>query len=56
MKPETAGLKRSYSKLIFDTTLAFLLLVVFSIPMLLVAALVKITSRGPALSWLGRVG
>jgi O-antigen biosynthesis protein WbqP len=40
----------------FDFILSLLLLCLFSIPMLLVAQLVKLTSAGPALYWSDRVG
>jgi len=44
-------LKRS-----FDCTLSLLVLVICSVPMLLVALLVKFTSTGPVLYWSNRVG
>ena len=40
----------------FDFIMSFLLLVVFSVPMLLIAFLVKLTSKGPILYWSDRVG
>jgi len=40
----------------FDITLALLLFLSFGIPMLLIALLVKITSKGPALYWSDRIG
>jgi len=40
----------------FDVLLAFLLLAILGVPMLLVAFLVRLTSRGPALYWSDRVG
>lgn len=43
-------------KRIFDLTLAVILLSLFFIPILLVALLVKATSKGPALYWSDRVG
>ena len=43
-------------KRIFDFTLAAILLVLFCAIILLVALLVKITSKGPALYWSERVG
>ena len=43
-------------KRIFDITLAVLLIAIFCIPILLVALLVKLTSKGPALYWSDRVG
>ena len=43
-------------KRLFDLLLAFLLLIVLSVPMIIIALLVKITSRGPVLYWSDRVG
>jgi O-antigen biosynthesis protein WbqP len=43
-------------KRIFDGTLALLLIAFLSLPMLLVALLVKLTSTGPVLYWSDRVG
>ena len=43
-------------KRMFDVTMSLTALLVFSVPMLLVAALVKLTSQGPALYWSERVG
>lgn len=43
-------------KRIFDITAALFLLVPLSLPMFLLALLVKLTSRGPALHWSDRVG
>jgi len=43
-------------KRIFDIIAALLLLVTLSLPMFLLALLVKLTSRGPALHWSNRVG
>jgi O-antigen biosynthesis protein WbqP len=43
-------------KRIFDFTMALLLLLALSIPALLIALLVKATSRGPVLYWSDRVG
>jgi O-antigen biosynthesis protein WbqP len=43
-------------KRIFDFMTALLLLLAFSIPALLIAMLVKLTSRGPVLYWSDRVG
>jgi O-antigen biosynthesis protein WbqP len=40
----------------FDIALASTLLVVFAVPMLLIAAAVRLTSHGPALYWSERVG
>ncbi len=44
------------AKRIFDLALALVCLVVFAIPMLLVALAVRLTSPGPALYWSQRVG
>jgi O-antigen biosynthesis protein WbqP len=43
-------------KRIFDFTTAFILLLLFSFPILFIALLVKATSRGPVLYWSDRVG
>mgnify|MGYP001617992646 CR=1 FL=1 len=43
-------------KRLFDFTMSLFLLVVFSLPMLLVAFIVKVTSKGPVLYWSDRVG
>jgi len=43
-------------KRLFDIVLASLLVVLFSIPLMLVALAVKLTSQGPALHWSKRVG
>jgi len=43
-------------KRLFDVNLSLLLLGIFSLPMFLVALLVKFTSRGPVLYWSDRVG
>lgn len=43
-------------KRIFDFTISLFLLVVFGSPMLIIALLVKATSRGPVLYWSDRVG
>lgn len=40
----------------FDITMSLLALIVFGVPMLLVAALVKLTSKGPVMYWSDRVG
>jgi O-antigen biosynthesis protein WbqP len=40
----------------FDFAMALLLLTVFSVPLLVIALLVKLTSRGPVLYWSDRVG
>ena len=43
-------------KRIFDTALSLLGLILLSMPMLVIAALVKITSEGPVFYWSDRVG
>ena len=43
-------------KRLFDITLALLLLLILLIPMLIIAVLVRLTSKGPALYWSDRVG
>lgn len=43
-------------KRISDVLLSLLLLCVLSIPMILIASIVKLTSKGPALYWSDRVG
>ncbi len=43
-------------KRIFDVVLSLLLLCFFSVPMILIALIVKITSEGPVLYWSDRVG
>lgn len=40
----------------FDLTTAFLLLALLSVPMLVIALAVRLTSKGPALYWSDRVG
>lgn len=40
----------------FDIMMSLVALLVFSVPMLIVAMLVKLTSKGPALYWSERVG
>jgi O-antigen biosynthesis protein WbqP len=40
----------------FDLIMAFFLLCLLSVPMLLIAIIVKLTSRGPVLYWSDRVG
>lgn len=44
------------AKRLFDIAVALALLITAAIPMLLVALLIKLTSRGPALYWSDRVG
>lgn len=43
-------------KRLFDFIMSLLALLVFSIPMLIVALFIKLTSRGPVLYWSDRVG
>jgi len=43
-------------KRIFDYLLALFLLMVLGIPMVIIAVLVKLTSRGPVMYWSDRVG
>ncbi|NTW64217.1 MAG: sugar transferase [Chlorobiaceae bacterium] len=43
-------------KRIFDVTMALIAVIFLSVPMLVVALLVKITSKGPVLYWSDRVG
>jgi len=43
-------------KRVFDLVCALLALIIFAVPMLIVALLVRLTSRGPALYWSDRVG
>jgi O-antigen biosynthesis protein WbqP len=43
-------------KRIFDIVLAIMLLIVFSLPMLIIALLIIITSKGPVFYWSDRVG
>ena len=43
-------------KRIFDFIMAFGALVLLSVPMLIIAVLVKVTSKGPVLYWSDRVG
>lgn len=43
-------------KRIFDISLCLLLLLIFAIPLLVVALAVKLTSKGPAIHWSKRIG
>ncbi|MDP2278642.1 MAG: sugar transferase [Nitrospirota bacterium] len=43
-------------KRLFDFTMSLFLLIISSIPMLIIALLVKVTSRGPCLYWSDRIG
>lgn len=48
--------KSGFMKRLFDFTTASVLLIIFGIPMLFIALLVKLTSKGPVLYWSDRVG
>jgi len=50
------GIKNIYLKRFFDTTLAFFVILVLALPMLFLALLVKLTSRGPVFYWSERIG
>ena len=43
-------------KRIFDLILALVLIILLSIPMLVIAALIKLMSKGPAIFWTDRIG
>lgn len=43
-------------KRIFDLVLALVLIILLSIPILVIAALIKLISKGPAIFWTDRVG
>jgi len=43
-------------KRIFDLILALILVVLLSIPMLVIAALIKLMSKGPVIFWTDRIG
>ena len=43
-------------KRLFDFLLAILLMVIFSIPLLVLCLMVRLTSKGPAIYWSDRVG
>ncbi|MBN1474644.1 MAG: sugar transferase [Syntrophaceae bacterium] len=47
---------RSRVKRVFDFTTALILLFVAALPMLIIAAAIRATSRGPAIHWSDRVG
>ena len=40
----------------FDIALSFFLILIMLLPMLCIAVLIRLTSRGPALYWSDRVG
>ena len=48
--------KVSIFKRFFDVLLCLFLIAIFAVPMLIIAALVKLTSKGPAFYWSERVG
>jgi len=43
-------------KRLYDMVLSLLLILIFSIPLLLIALIIKLTSRGPAWYWSDRIG
>ena len=43
-------------KRIFDVVLAAVLILLFGLPMLLIAAFIRLRSKGPAIFWTDRVG
>jgi len=43
-------------KRIFDIILVLVLIVLLSIPMLIIAVLIKLTSKGPVMFWTNRIG
>jgi len=43
-------------KRIFDLILVFILVILFSIPMLVIAAWIKLMSKGPVIFWTDRIG
>lgn len=45
-----------FFKRVFDVVLSMVLLLIFGVPMLLLAAAIRLTSKGPALFWSDRVG
>jgi O-antigen biosynthesis protein WbqP len=53
---QRAGRTYQIAKRLFDIVAAVSLLVVLAIPMLVLAAVIRLTSRGPALYWSDRVG
>lgn len=48
--------RKKVMKRLFDFTMSLFLLIISGIPMLIIALLVKLTSRGPVLHWSDRVG
>lgn len=50
------GAAYRFSKRLFDLVLASVLLITGGIPILLIAAAIRLTSKGPALYWSDRVG
>lgn len=45
-----------FMKRLFDLILSFFLVLILSVPILLIAGLIRLTSKGPALYWSDRVG
>ena len=43
-------------KRVFDIVLSLILTIILGVPMLIIAALIKIVSKGPAIFWTDRVG
>jgi O-antigen biosynthesis protein WbqP len=54
--PQRPGRAYQIAKRLFDIVAALVLLLVLAIPMLVLAAVIRLTSRGPALYWSDRVG
>ncbi len=55
-QPKGEGTINTFKKRFFDIFISLIALVVFGIPLLIVAILVKLTSLGPALYWSDRIG
>ncbi len=53
---ESSASLKNKMKRIFDLTLSIILIIIFFIPLILIALLVYITSKGPVLNWSSRVG
>ena len=53
---EFRSCRHNFLKRIFDLFLALCLVPVLSVPILVIAVLVRLTSKGPALYWSDRVG
>ena len=56
--PDFTGSVTAYDRLkrIFDIVMAMLLLVIFALPMAVIALLIRLSSPGPALYWSNRIG